>query len=153
MRTALLTSLVLALASATPRADDDPEPPGSKTRELKALQGTWELRSIRVGGQKGAVPPPVLGQIKLTLTVTRDKVKMNQTAFDEEKESTIKIDPSRKPMHIDMTDKAGKTTRGIYKIEKGEWHIASFPQPGCKDRPKTFDEDKVVVIILKKPTK
>lgn len=135
--------LPLLLCPALPA--DDPEPPGSMTKELKALQGTWKLSSIRAPGLAGI---PQLDKVALSLTFAKNKltVKQDQNA----KEGTFKLDPKKKPMHIDLSQKGEKTAPGIYKIEKGQLHLAFRVNPDGKERPKSFDDKEVIVMIFAK---
>ena len=147
MRTCL-TALLLAFAAA-PLLADDPEPPGDKTKDLRALQGTWKVKSLTIG--KNAVAQEVAAAAKMTLTFTKDKVKVAHG--DTALEHTVKIDAKKKPMHFDVTEKDGKTTRGIYKIEKGDLHVAFSAPPDEKKRPAGFADNGSVIMVLTKEKK
>src|SRR5581483_9743515 len=40
---------------------------------------------------------------------------------------TLKVDPTKTPKEIDATDSEGKTIRGIYKFEKGQFTVCFAP--------------------------
>lgn len=142
-RLAVLVFLALALPLL---AGPDPEPPGDMTKPLKALQGAWKVSSLAIGGQHLGL------DLKMTLTFTAKTLKATQGGTT--KEHTFKIDPKKKPMHMDVTDKAsGKVSLSIFKIEKDELHIASPKDPDAKKRPAGFDDKEAVVIVLKKEKK
>lgn len=147
MRTCL-TALLLSVAAVPLLADNDPEPPGDMSKDLKALQGTWQVKSLTAPGV-GAVPADAL---KMSLTFTKDKVKAAAQGNDE-KEHSFKIDARKSPKHMDITEKGGKPTRGIYKIVDGELHIALHAKADQATRPVGFDGKETVVMVLKKAKK
>jgi uncharacterized protein (TIGR03067 family) len=134
-------TLALLLAAPAVRADD-PEPPAPKDVDLKALQGTWQVTSA-----KGAASDD---HTLLTVTFAKDKLTVKIPGITA-KESTFTLDPRKKPRQIDITYD-GRTTRGIYKIEKGELHLC-MNKGGETARPKTFTEKGALQLILKKAKK
>ena len=135
--------LALALAALAPlaaRADDvDPEPK-SKT---KGVEGSWVF--VKAIGDKGGPPPG-----DLVLKFAKGKVSVSFMGRGD-KAHSYKIDPKKKPAHIDLTDDNGKTIAGIYKIEKGELYVCIGERSG--KRPTDFAGKDETVIVLKRQKK
>src|SRR5262245_35603048 len=123
---ALVTALVVVALVVPLLRADDPEPPGEG---LEALQGTWQVTSIK--GDR-MVEEDVT---KIKLTLAKDKLIVKGIGKDP-RESKIKLDLKKKPKQIDITYD-GRTTLGIYKIEKGVLYLTTS-EGISKTRPKSF---------------
>jgi uncharacterized protein (TIGR03067 family) len=135
-RLAAAAVLFAGLVGATAAQDAD--------KELKRLEGTYKVKSISKGGK--AAPAEVLESVK---EVSFKGDTMTIHVMDEGKKGKIKVDPSKKPAHIDITPLDGpqkdETLKGIYKLEKDELTIV-FAESG--DRPKDFKADGEGVMKL-----
>ena len=107
---------------------------GDAKTELKKLEGTWGMVSGEAKGEK--LPESTIKSAKLTIVGDKHTVKVGEDTII----GTHKLDPTKKPKAIDAMDTEGpfkgKTTFGIYKVEKGVFTVC-FAPPG-KDRPKEF---------------
>jgi uncharacterized protein (TIGR03067 family) len=123
--------LLLVLAAGFLVAADAPQDPGAN--DLPKLQGAWTLVALEVNGEK---QPPE--KIKRTLVYAGHnwRVKIG----DDELEGSSKLDASKLPRAIDITENTGpnkgETSLGIYEID-GDTYRACVAPPG-KDRPKEF---------------
>ncbi len=132
---------VIAVASADDAAD-----------ALKALNGSYTVKSLAKGGM--AAPDEALKDFKgMTL---KDGV-MTLSVGDKEETAKIKVDPSKKPGHIDISPTSGpekgKTFPGLYSFEKGELKIVVVEEG---DRPKDLDgkgEGVMTLVFSKKEDK
>jgi uncharacterized protein (TIGR03067 family) len=126
-RCALLVLVVGLLAIAG-------EPKEAATKELKKLEGKWVLASGINDGKE--LPEKALEGATLTIEGNKHTVKFGGKTY----KGTHKVDPSKSPKTIDITDTEGpfkdKTVLGIYRVTKDEFKICYAP-PG-KDRPSTF---------------
>lgn len=104
-----------------------------KTEE--SLQGAWQLSRGEAEGK--ALTKEQIKDGKLVIEDDRYTVTL---AGMEKITGTQKLDPTQKLKSIDITDASGsskgKTSLGIYKIERNEFHVV-FAQPG-KARPTKF---------------
>jgi uncharacterized protein (TIGR03067 family) len=100
-----------------------------KTDEEK-FQGTWMFVSVERGGVD--VMEDFVKEAKLTFTV--DKIKMEFQG--KEMQVSYKLDPAKKPAHIDITENSGGTLKGIYMFEGDNLKVC-FAAPGEK-RPTEF---------------
>ncbi len=114
---------------------------GEGKKDTAALQGTWTATK---------------GDKKIVLQFKGDKFT---AAIDEEKyKGTFKIDPSKKPRHIDMRVKEGEkfvnmTSLGIYEL-KGDTLKWCANEPGKDQRPSEFvDTEGHLYVVLQKKKK
>jgi uncharacterized protein (TIGR03067 family) len=137
MRRVLLLVPVLVLAGASVRG-------GDATKDQERLQGTWAVKSMRVGGKE--VDPPVK-ETKLTI----EGNNWTQTGGKRTERGTYKLDPSKMPKHIDITkkgDKGSPVLRGIYSL-KGDTLKICVPNKGPEGpRPASFDDKDAYEVTL-----
>jgi uncharacterized protein (TIGR03067 family) len=137
--------MVLLVLVPLPALADDPDPEPPLRDRAMLMRGTWELSAIEIGGMKVNIGALKGGQGQMTLKFEKDG--MTSTSMGMTKKGTWKIDPRKNPKTIEFTDKAdGKTTLGIYKLEKDELVVA-FGQPG-QPRPKDFKGAQTATAIL-----
>jgi uncharacterized protein (TIGR03067 family) len=101
---------------------------GTIKKEFQPLQGGWSL--VRAEGQ--AVPPGMAG-----LMFIGEKYEGLSSGKVDER-GTVKLDPSTKPMSIDLVitdgESAGKTQLGLIEIT-GDTMKLTLAEPGEKTRP------------------
>jgi RNA polymerase sigma-70 factor (ECF subfamily) len=110
-----------------------------RERELKLLEGTWEMIAVSSDGKKQNTPAGRTTRLTFRgeeFTLERDGKVIAR--------GTLKVDPSKKPRALDLTftegDMAGKTTLAIYEI-KGDELQEGFAITGNK-RPTGFTTEK-----------
>ena len=124
-------AIVAILICSGAIAQDD----GTK-EELAKLEGTYNL----VRGEEGGKPmsEQVLKNSKLTITGNKHVVKLGDEVPIV---GTHTVNPLEKPKSIDASDTAGrfagKTSKGIYKLDGDEFTV-SFSPPG-EARPQEFN--------------
>jgi uncharacterized protein (TIGR03067 family) len=135
----VLVGLFAVLLVGVATAGDDAK------KALKQLEGTWSVVSVVERGKK--VPADNLAEVQFV--IAGDKLTMKKG--DKSEDGTIKLDPTQKPAHIDVTH-GEKTKMGIYSVTKDELKICV----GDTERPKEFDSpagSKIVLIVLKREKK
>ena len=114
---------------------------------VAALQGTWLITTFNGQSATEGSPP-------LTLTFAGDKYHQ-AVGGDVNERGTFRIDPSKKPMTIDLTiiegDDAGKTQLGIIEVI-GDTFQASLDTPGGGQRPTDFTVREGVLVFSGKKT-
>jgi uncharacterized protein (TIGR03067 family) len=130
MRAYLVLAAVLGMGTAVP-ADEEKE-------DLKQLQGCWTVVKAEQAGV--AIPPDP--SIRHAFTFTADEATHEDGGG--RKVTGYKLDPAKKPAHIDLTPKdgpdKGKTFKGIYEL-KGDMLRLCFAPPD-EDRPAAFSSKK-----------
>lgn len=149
MRRLMTIAALLAAAGWTATAAQD---------EAKKLEGTYTVLEIITEGK----PSPKAKELKsavikgdtITLTIARGEKSKDEVA-------KFKLDPSKKPAHIDiMPDRGeGKQIAGIYKTEetdKGLVLTMAFAGGPKEERPTDFKgegDDAMVMKLLRKKDK
>jgi uncharacterized protein (TIGR03067 family) len=127
-RCALLV-LAAGLLVAAEDAKDD-----ASANDVKKLQGAWVLSSGVDDGKK--LSDDKLKGARLTVMGDKHTVQEGGKTY----KGTHKLDASKKPKTIDITDTAGpfkgKTVLGIYTLDGDEFRLC-YALPG-KDRPTDF---------------
>jgi uncharacterized protein (TIGR03067 family) len=101
-----------------------------------ALQGTWSCVSAQNDGK--VIPEEITKQLRLDINRTNYTTRRgDQVLF----EGTIRVDPAKEPMEIDITDQTGenkgKTGKGIYHLDDKTFTLC-HGMPSNPDRPKEF---------------
>jgi uncharacterized protein (TIGR03067 family) len=111
-------------------------------REFQPLQGGWSL----VMAADMQVPPGMAG-----LMFIGEKYE-GLTDGKVTERGTVKLDPSTKPMSIDLVitegDDAGKTQLGIIEVS-GDTMTLFLGNPGSKTRPTLSSSDKLTLKRIK----
>jgi uncharacterized protein (TIGR03067 family) len=146
--TRVVTVAALFLFSAGVNADD------AKTF-LKNLEGSYTPVSMTRGGEPA--PDEFLKTVAFAIKGDTLSVKFKKNDKEEDKEATLVVDPSQKPIAIDMTPKDGpdanKPMLGIVKVEKDTVTICWSDRGDKAERPKDFTstkDNKQFLIVLKK---
>jgi len=155
MRTAAVLLALCGVAALAGRADDpDPEPPGGAKAELRKLKGTWTVTKTVWQGREVKARPG------LTYTFDGDKLTKAVPALAAGKIKAkalkqtykVKIDAKKEPHAIELIpDGGGAGQAGVYKIEKGQLHLATGrPGRGAKGAvaPKDFSGDAGPVFVM-----
>jgi uncharacterized protein (TIGR03067 family) len=101
-----------------------------KKSDKERLQGTWVPVSVELGGKK--LSNEELKEKDFKTVFDGDSVTM--TVQTQNKEMTYKLDPSKKPKHIDLVNSKGEVTRGIYLLDGNTLKLCAPDTPG-EDRP------------------
>jgi uncharacterized protein (TIGR03067 family) len=143
--------LLLVLTCALVGADDPKEDAAKK--DLDALRGTWKMASLEIEGT--LVPAEKLTTSTLTIKGDKYIIKVNDQTF----ETTMKLDPTKKPKTIDMTFLDGankdKTALGIYDLDGDTFKMCRARSPGT-DRPGefgTWPNSDTFLVVWKKQAK
>ncbi|HEY1188425.1 MAG TPA: TIGR03067 domain-containing protein [Gemmata sp.] len=104
MRVIGFAVLSLALALSTTRAADD-----GAEKELKRFQGDWQVVAVTEDGATTAAD-----KLKGKVWTFQENKLVPQ--YDKEDTATVKIDPTKRPAALDITDKAGEKVEGIYQF-------------------------------------
>src|SRR5262249_11867435 len=92
------------------RADQPEKQTAKDTPDAKAIVGTWKVVSAKMGGKE---PPDADDVKKAPWVITPDKIIVKRD--DRDRESTYKLDPSKKPKTFDLTP------LNAPEEEKGNW--------------------------------
>src|SRR5262245_47783566 len=128
------------ISAALVLAVDKPEDQAMKAAR-KELEGSWMVRYADAGEALiDAETAPVLIFSAEKVVLARVKVVEKKVTLEEIDQATYTLDPSKKPMHIDMLlttgmDK-GKSIRGLYQVKGSKLRICLGASNG--ERPKTF---------------
>jgi uncharacterized protein (TIGR03067 family) len=150
MRLKALVGLMIAGLLLAADAKDD------AAKEMKKLEGTWKVVAAEASGTK--VPDDKLKDA--VVIIKGDKLTLGDKGDKGAKDLVFKIDPSKKPKQIDLTDPKDKdkTALGIYSLEGDELKLCiPLSPPGKKDektRPDSFEtKDKKALIFTCKREK
>lgn len=115
-------------------------------KALKELAGKYKA----VAAEKNGVAVAREKVEKLSVTIQDDTLTVTDGEGGE-KRAKIKVDPTKKPAHIDISpddgsDK-GKTFPGVYKLDKDELTL-TFAEKG--DRPKDLTSEGTLLLKLKR---
>ena len=145
IRSAILAT-VLAVAIPVPAQDAGKE---AVAKAVASIQGTWLI--VTINGQS-------LGDagMEMSLTFTDDKYAQTTNGNVDER-GTIKIDPAKKPMTIDLNitegNDAGKLQLGIFEIT-GDTMTMKLGAPADGIRPTGLSQsDGTLFVIFKKKAK
>ncbi len=125
--------LILVRAAGLMVAADAPK--GDADKDLKKLEGTWVMVSGVDDGKK--LGDDAIKGARLTFEGDKHTVKEGDTTY----KGTQKLDATRSPKTIDITDTEGpykgKTIMGVYELKGDEFRLCY--DPSGKGRPKDFE--------------
>ena len=140
--TLLAVAVGLLVAADAPKDD--------AKNDLKKFQGTWQVTTMEVDGQK--MPAEEAKNFQVIIKGDKYTLKNMDNIVSE---GTVKLDPSKKPRAIDITpmegDGKGQSMLGIYEIDS-ETQKVCYAQPDQK-RPAKFVSEAGsgnTLIVLKK---
>jgi uncharacterized protein (TIGR03067 family) len=138
----LLTALALALTAGAAPADP---PEVAQQKEMKGLEGTWEVRSGTSNGGDLRLNPSTL-----TLSAGRYTVRSGGKTLES---GTFTVDPGKAPKAFDyVADEGllrGVKTMAVYEFQGGDGLRMAFVRPG-QERPTDFSGKGSQVILFKK---
>jgi uncharacterized protein (TIGR03067 family) len=138
MRIKVMVLLAVVFASAGVVAGGDAK------ADRKKIEGTWSVASAQKGGKDA--PEGEIQQLRLVFAGDKLTLKFGEKS----KEGTFKIDPGKKPKHIDVT-MGDKTAAGLYRFNKGMLELCVV-EPGG-ERPTEFKSPEgsmIMILILKR---
>src|SRR5262249_52309086 len=125
---------IVALLAVAGAWADDTDKRDAVARELKKLEGTWEMTSGERDGKVEAAE--LVKKSRLVIQDERHTVKLGSDTYV----GTHKLDPTKSPKTIDVKDTEGpfkgQTLKGIYQLTDEAFRICLAPPD--KDRPKEF---------------
>jgi uncharacterized protein (TIGR03067 family) len=116
---------------------------GDAMKDRDKLQGTWVVKSRLAGGKE---VPPAAKHDKLTFAGDR----WIYTGVPVKEEGTYKLDPTKKPKHIDVFEKGGRVHKGIYALEGDSLKVGMPAKGPGGPRPVSFDDKEADVLTLKR---
>jgi uncharacterized protein (TIGR03067 family) len=132
-----LAAAVLLAAGLAAQTAKPPTPAGT----LKSAQGTWVVNTFN--GQPS-------GEGTVALIITGEKYAQSVNGAVNER-GTLKIDPAKKPMTIDLTiqegDDAGKLQLGLVEIA-GDTMTLKLAVPGTSARPKDMSVEEGFFVVV-----
>jgi uncharacterized protein (TIGR03067 family) len=122
-----------------PEAPNALDPKLAAAEDLKRLNGEWKVVALEANGKKAPAAALEGGR----WSFSGAEVRFADAGEELGGKSSVKLDPSQSPKHIDLVglEGAGKgmTSRGIYKLEKDRLVIClRDPKSADKGRPTTF---------------
>ncbi len=135
-----LAPIALLFASMAIAAGEETDRETTVKKELKKLEGTWEVVSVESNGRKGAE-----GELTGLAYVFEANGKWKlQKDGESQAEGTFTIDPTKNPPTIDYKivssiseESKGKTSLGIYKLD-GDKLTVCRTWPDNDQRPAEF---------------
>lgn len=140
-------SLILLVVCSVGMADDPPK--DAQKQALEKLQGSWQLVSAEIRGRKVVIDA---GTNTDRTVIDGEKVTVMRGGR-ESHSSTIRIDPSKSPGHMDSThvvrNGVKTVSEGIYKLEGDTLTICA--SISGEKRPERFESnEKVMLSVLKR---
>jgi uncharacterized protein (TIGR03067 family) len=147
MRTFVLMLSLLALAGPAALADDDPEPPGGGSTNLRALRGTWKMS--RMLSDKVKSEP---ANTSLTYTFEGDRFTID-SGKSRPRSYTVKV-VARYPFTLECTPEKGGGKPGLLlKIEKDELFVVTARRAKGIDQQKDIFAGEVAPVAVFKRQK
>jgi uncharacterized protein (TIGR03067 family) len=112
----LVLAVSLLLAAQTPKEDASKD-------DLKKLEGTWEVVQMERAGR--ALSSEQVKSLNFQVTFKEKQIRSRTGSITTE--GTYQIDATKSPRTIDVTDRAGKLERGIYKLDDDTLTVVTAP--------------------------
>ncbi|WP_020468572.1 TIGR03067 domain-containing protein [Zavarzinella formosa] len=145
IRFKLLGVLMFVGFSATVFAEDD-----QAKKDLEKFQGVWKVTAY----EKSGTNAPKDRLEKLAFTFKESEMSMS---IGPKESNTIKLDPSKKPGQLNITDTQKKVTYGIYEIDGDTLKMCFSMAIGDETkRPVKFATEKdsnTILMVLKREKK
>jgi uncharacterized protein (TIGR03067 family) len=126
MVVAALAALSMSPGINAQQKEPPKEAPPAVQIELKLLEGTWQLTSREVDGQREDLQGMV---IRAVVKDGKYTVQINDTVVDQ---GAFKIDPTTKPKSLDSIpetgDNKGKTILAVYDVTPEELRLCVAPE-------------------------
>jgi uncharacterized protein (TIGR03067 family) len=149
MRRHVLVALVVGLFVAA----DKPKNENLVKKEMKKLEGTWEVVTLQEAGDK----VPAKKTKKMVMILAGDRLKIKITGEETHREYKFILNPSTEPKRIDLTlvgepDVTEKDRRswGIYLLKDDTLKVCLTRG---KKRPTQFTPNEEVLMVLKRQKK
>jgi uncharacterized protein (TIGR03067 family) len=148
MRPLMFAALTLIFVPWSEAGDPKPKKNMAEnvTKELKRLEGTWEMVSSVVDGK--TVTPPEAERGKVVFQA--DGSFTAEVGGKVVRAGTMVVDPDKTPKAVDIIIKAGtlkgKATHAIYALEGDELRMA-LPGPG-RPRPTAFSTEGDPYLVI-----
>jgi uncharacterized protein (TIGR03067 family) len=146
-RRLLLFPVLACIAAANFVQTDDAK------KELKQLEGTWKIVSGEKGGKPA--PPGELDALRLIFSGDKLTVQISAGGKEDKKVASLKIDPTKKPKHLDITPddgpEKGKTMSGIYQMDGKNLKLCL--NEGGQERPTEFaspEASRIMILVLER---
>ena len=148
MKSTFQVAALLTLSTVAAQAQD------SKT-DLAALDGSWKVVAIQIGGKK--VPVGRGNPDKIVIKDGKITIWALEKPFAVFKDGELKLDAKQQPKTIDIVlAERGFTVPGIYELTEAELKLAIPKAPASSDetleRPQSFETrgNKVMVLFTKR---
>ncbi|WP_020471842.1 TIGR03067 domain-containing protein [Zavarzinella formosa] len=147
MRTGMLLGLALCLTGIA-QGDE-----AAAKKYLAEMAGTWKVVTMKKAGEEA----PAEFSKEVTIVI-KDNTMTLKIGKEDEKSATLVVDPTQKPVTLDMTPKdgpnAGKQMLGLVTLDKDILTICLTDDKEGKTRPKELTstkDNKNLLLVLKKP--
>lgn len=149
MKLRVLVILVVGLLLAADAKEDAAKKKAEAAKkELKKLEGTWQVVSMERDGEKQSEDDAK--QFKVIIKGNKYTLKNQDNTVNQ---GTLTIDATKKPKTIDIKptegDNAGQTMLGIYE-QKGDTLKTCYAQPDQKRPTKLSSEGGNTLIVSKR---
>ena len=101
--------------------DELPTAPKAKKSDKELIQGTWKVTRASIGGKHQAIEA-LIGDDQVWF-IADGKITIEYKGGDK-KSLTFRLDPSKKPKAVDVTEKGHGTFLGIYALDGDKLEIA-----------------------------
>jgi len=112
----------------------------------KQIEGTWLVVSM----EKGSKKKDTEGE-NIRLVIRAGKLTFQKG--DDKQEGSYKVDPSKKPKHIDLTVRE-KEVKGIYEIKKDTLRICAAEEGDARPAEfKVAEDSRAIILTLRREKK
>jgi uncharacterized protein (TIGR03067 family) len=123
-----------------------------KPKDAESIQGAWDAVEVVVEGKAQAA-----GETKKMSVVFKNELMSVLIDGKEEERYTFKLDSTKNPKNIDVSEKDGKEpAEGIYELDGDSLKLCWNSANKVKGRPENFTptpENKLSMMLLKRKGK